>query len=74
MVPGLKLLDDGALVKEFDEREIEQAVQATVQHVSAEDTRYTVSRVEAQAETVSYGPWDVNEILTRKGTRSYTRQ
>jgi len=40
LLKGLKRLDDGALVKEWDTVEVEQAVQATVQHTAHEDARY----------------------------------
>jgi hypothetical protein len=43
-VPGLKLLEDGSLVKDFEAQEAEHALQTIVQSVSSVDKRYTVSR------------------------------
>lgn len=40
LLKGLKRLDDGALIKEWDDVEIEQAVQAIVQTVAHQDARY----------------------------------
>jgi len=40
---GLKQVDDGALVKEFEPKETEQALQLTVKNVSSLDSRYIVS-------------------------------
>lgn len=42
MVVGLKRLDDGATIKEYEEREQEFAAQATVRGVTNEDVRYMV--------------------------------
>lgn len=40
--PGLKRLDTGALVKDYEgqDKEIEQAVQMTLSHVASEDRRF----------------------------------
>ena len=40
LVKGLKQLDDGALVKDYDDRDVDCAVQALVTHVSSQDERY----------------------------------
>lgn len=42
---GLKLLEDGALVKDFDTKEIEHSLQTTVENVSSVDPRYVVSLI-----------------------------
>lgn len=40
LLNGLKRLDDGALVKDFDESETEQSVQTIVDNLAHEDSRY----------------------------------
>ena len=42
MLKGLKLMEDGAMVKEFDTKESEFALQTTVQNVVSLDARYIV--------------------------------
>jgi 5'-3' exoribonuclease 1 len=42
LLKGLKRTEDGALVKDYEDKEVDHAVQASVTHVNSQDERYIV--------------------------------